>query len=375
MADSPYFKLAEALDANRIGIPKKDGEFYPSFLEYLELLFTPEEAEAAAQLGVGAPFTKSQDVAEKMGRPIEEVQGLLDAATTKGVIIGGGGSYTLPIMALVVNYHQLREEIGQDDIQAGELYQQFFIKDGFYRFYQSGAEGTPQRRAIPVNEAVEGEQKVLSHEEITHVLDNVKGGFMALVPCPCRTRTEKLGIRECKDQNPVASCLFIGNTARAAVHQGFGREVSREQADKYIEEVREMRLVVMVNNHKGYDDGLLCFCCECCCSTSRGITRWDNPRAFARSDFVARVSEECIACGNCVDRCMFQAISLPEDADMAAIDEDKCMGCGVCTVTCSSESLKLYRLEREPIFETAEELTAKVTRENRHAGQSNPRPE
>ena len=373
MAESPYFQLAEALDTNFQGIPKKDGEFSPSFLEYLELLFSPEEAEVASYLGVVPLFTASKDIAQKMGKPIEQVQEPLDALTDRKVILGGGGAYTLPPMQLVVNYHQLREKLGGDDIKAGELYQEFFIKDGFYRFYESGAEGTPLRRAIPVNEAVEGEQQVLSYEEIDHVLDNVKDGFLALGPCPCRTRTEKMGIRECKDTNPVASCLFIGNTARAVVHQGIGKQVTRQQADKYVEEVREMPLVVMVNNHKDYDDGLLCFCCGCCCSVSRGITRWDNPRALARSHFVARVSDECIACGTCVDRCIFSAFSLPEDADQAVIDEEKCMGCGVCTVTCQSESLKLYRLEREPIFESGAELTAKVTKENLEAGQTNPR--
>jgi ferredoxin len=375
MAESPYVQLARALDTNFQGIPKRDGEYSSAFLEYLELLFTPEEAEVASCLGVGAPFTTSQEVAEKTGRLLEEVQKPLDALTERKVIIGGGGAYTLPIMGLVVNYHQLREKLGGDDIKAGELYQEFFIRDGFYRFYESGAEGTPLRRAIPVNEAVEGEQKVLSHEELDHVLDNALDGFMALVPCPCRTRTDKLGIRECKDENPVASCLFIGNTARGAVHQGIGKPIDREQADQYVAEVRELPLVTMVNNHKDFDDGIICFCCGCCCSISRGITRWDNPRALARSDFVARVSDECIACGICEDRCIFGAIALPEDADQAVVDEEKCMGCGVCTVTCSSESLKLYRLEREPIFEDGMELTAKVTAENVAAGQSNPRSE
>ena len=375
MAGSSYIKLAETLDTNLQGIPKTEGEFSKAFLEYLELLFTPEEAEAASHLNVGAPLVSAQDVALKMGCPTEEVHQLLDGLATNHVIVGGGGSYTLPDMKLVVNYHQLREELGKDDIQAGELYQQFFIKDGFYRFYESSAAGTPMRRAIPVEQSVASEQKVLSHEEIDSVLDNVNGGFMALVPCPCRVRTEKLGIRECKENNAVASCLFVGNMARGAVDWGLGREVSKGQAKKYIEETRELGLVMMVNNHHDFTDGIICFCCECCCSVTRGLTRWDNPQALARSDFVARASEECIACGNCVDRCMFNAISLPEDADAALVDENRCMGCGVCTVTCSSDSLRLYRLEREPIFESEAVLMGKVAEENRAAGQCRPRPE
>jgi len=55
---------------------------------------------------------------------------------------------------------------------------------------------------------------------------------------------------------------------------------------------------------------------------------------------------------------------------MAVVDETRCMGCGVCTVTCSSESLKLYRLEREPIFESEDIMMEKVARENLAAGQT-----
>jgi Pyruvate/2-oxoacid:ferredoxin oxidoreductase delta subunit len=369
MAQSPFVRLAETLDTDALGVPKRDGGFSPAFLEYLRLLFTAEEAEAASRLNVGLPLRSVQEVAEEMGRPAEEVQKLLDGLVSKRVILGAGGSYVLPDMKLVVNYHQLREETGKDDIDAGELYQKFFIEDGFYRFYQSSAAGTPMRRAIPIGESIADQQKVLSHEEIDSVLDGVEEGSMALVPCPCRVRTEKLGIRECKDEHPVASCLFIGNLARGAVGFGWGKQISPEDAKKYVEETREMGLVMMVNNHLGFDDGIICFCCGCCCSTSRGITRWDNPQAFARSDFVARVSDECITCGNCVDACMFNAISLEEDAEMAVVDETRCMGCGVCTVTCSSESLKLYRLEREPIFESEDVLMEEVARENLAAGQ------
>jgi ferredoxin len=195
---------------------------------------------------------------------------------------------------------------------------------------------------------------------------------IALVPCPCRNRTERLGIRECKDNNPVGNCLFIGMPAMLFIGRGEGKQVSLTEAKKYAAEMREMGLVVMTDNAASMKNGVICFCCGCCCSITRGLTRWDNPHAFARSNFVARVHEECAACGTCVDRCFFKAISLPDGAEAAEVDGNRCMGCGVCTVTCPTGAMRLERLEREPIYGSSSELYAKVAAENEAAGQKRP---
>jgi ferredoxin len=195
-----------------------------------------------------------------------------------------------------------------------------------------------------------------------------------LAPCPCRNRTDKMGIRECKDKFPVASCLFLGMPAvMMAGTLGTAKQVSREEARKYLEEMRETGLVMMTDNTREMKDGVICLCCGCCCSVARHYTKWNYPDAgFARSDFVARASDECIACGTCVDRCMFDAISLEDGEEIVRIDEDKCMGCGVCTVTCPTEALRLDRLERESIYSTLQEMLGKGAAENEAAGQKRP---
>ncbi len=373
MQDSVYTKLAERLDMNITGAPKKGADFSPTFLEYLELLFTPEEAEVAALLSVAPNFLAAEEVAEMAGRAAEEVEPILVSLAGKGVIISVGGQYTLPPVPFVVNYHQVSDETTEDSIKAGELYQDFFIKDGFSQFYESSAMGTPHRRAVPVDQSIASGQQVLSHEEIDSFLDKANMGAFALVPCPCRNRTERLGIRECKDKFPVtASCLLIGAPAMMTIQRDEGKKATREEVDQYLKESREMGLVMMTDNAAEMKNGVVCLCCGCCCSITRGLIKWNNPNAFARSDFVARVSDECAACGECVDRCMFGAISVDEADDKAQIDEDKCMGCGVCTVVCPTEALRLERLERDHIYATARELYSKVAAENEEAGQKRP---
>jgi len=276
------------------------------------------------------------------------------------------------VIPLVVNLHQFRQTVDEHTLEAAKLYQDFFIKDGFYRYYESSAKGTPMRRAVPVEQSISSEQVVLSHEELDTFLDQANMGTLALVPCPCRNRTERMGTRECKDKYPVGSCIFTGMPAMLFVGRGEGKQVTREEAKQYAKEMRELGLVVMTDNAVKMKDGVICFCCGCCCSITRGLTRWDNPKAFARSNFVARVGDDCAACGTCVDRCFFKAISVPDDADKAQVDENRCMGCGVCTVTCTTGALRLERLEREPIFTSSGEMHSKVAAENEAAGQKRP---
>jgi ferredoxin len=372
MGKSSHVRLAEKLDMNMTGAPKKGDDFSPAFLKYLEILFTPEEAEVASHLSVDPKRLTAEDVAASSGRPVDEIDKALAQLVEKGVVLGFGGQYVLPVTPLLVNYHPFRDTEDEDTLKAADLYQEYYIKDGFYKFYESSAAGTPHRRAVPVDQSIAGGQQVLSHEAIDHYLDQANMGAYALRPCPCRNRTEKMGIRECKDKFPVASCLFVGMPAMLMASQPAGRQVTREEAKKYLEESRENGLVMMADNAEEMKDGVICLCCGCCCSITRGLIKWDNPSAFARSDFVAKVNDECVACGTCVDRCLFEAISIDEDTDKAEIDEDKCMGCGACTVTCPSEALFLERLEREPIYATSSELRKKVAVENEAAGQKRP---
>ncbi|RJP18708.1 MAG: 4Fe-4S dicluster domain-containing protein [Candidatus Abyssobacteria bacterium SURF_5] len=372
MQQSPYKRLAERIDMNLNGAPKKDGDFSPAFLKYLELLFTPEEAVVASRLSVDPHMKSADEVALELGRTGEEVEHILSGLVEKGVVLGFGGQYMLPVVPLVVNVHQFRETVTKDTLEAGKLYQDFFIKDGFYKFYESSAAGTPLRRAIPVEQSIDTGQEVLSHEDLAMFLDHANMDAIALVPCPCRTRTERLGIRECKENNPVGHCFFIGMPAMLFVGRGEGKLITREEAKKYAADMREKGLVVMTDNAASMENGVICFCCGCCCSITRGLTRWDNPHAFARSNFVARVHEECAACGTCVDRCFFKAISVPDGADAAEVDPSRCMGCGVCTVTCPTGALRLERLEREPIFVSTAQLYSRVAAENEAAGQKRP---
>ena len=50
------------------------------------------------------------------------------------------------------------------------------------------------------------------------------------------------------------------------------------------------------------------------------------------------ISNDCIACGTCIDECPAGAISA---GDIYSIDPDTCTECGTCADVCPNEAISL----------------------------------
>lgn len=59
-------------------------------------------------------------------------------------------------------------------------------------------------------------------------------------------------------------------------------------------------------------------------------------------------AENCIGCGECVDHCSQQALSLIDDR--AAIDAQKCIGCGECILICANKAIEIAWDQEVPSF-------------------------
>lgn len=280
---------------------------------------------------------------------------------------GAGGilnipMYALPVWPSLLNIQQFYPDMAEDDLKAGELYQQFFIKDGYFRHYEGSEQGTPTWRTIPVRRSLRSGQKILDTEEAHAIIDAALE--LALVPCPCRTRTEKLGVRECKDNNPVANCIMLGLSALMFEAQGLGNPVTRDQAKKNLDEMQDLGLVATTENFQDINHAVICLCCECCCSMIRGRTRWGNPDAVLPSNFVPNNNDDCVFCGKCAERCPVEAITVNKESKTLAVDENKCLGCGVCTYACKKQALRLERVERSEPCTDARDMYDTIFAEN-----------
>lgn len=363
---SAYMNIAQNLeDQDPHTTPKnEDGSFHEAFISYLKLTYTPEEAEIVQYLNHGAAFSTVQEVADSSGNDLEYVERILSEVHAKNAIVGFGKLYSMPPIPVLININHFYQDMKPGDVEAARLYQEFFIKGGFYKYYEASKRGTSMARVIPINRAIEANQEVLSAEEAHDYILNHSADELALVPCPCRTRTEKLGIRECKDKFPIGACIMMGPAAIHFESLDLGKRVSKQQAISYFDEMQEHGLIGQTIN-ANYGDMLICLCCGCCCSQVRGRTRWENPDALSPSNFVPKPDEDCVGCETCVDRCILEALAMDENTGVIQVDIDKCIGCGICTLKCPQESLKLYRHKRTTPFETSQELMEIVSVENR----------
>lgn len=66
----------------------------------------------------------------------------------------------------------------------------------------------------------------------------------------------------------------------------------------------------------------------CIFAVHNNLTK-DNTMAYV-------ISDDCIACGTCIDECPSEAIS---EGDKYSINPDLCVDCGTCAGVCPSEAI------------------------------------
>ena len=197
----------------------------------------------------------------------------------------------------------------------------------------------PFMRVIPVGESLDaGKAKILTFENMIEIVDTAKK--IAVTNCTCR-----LSMKKC--DAPVEVCLQIDRGADYAIERGSGREISKEEAHKIIQNCAEAGLIHVTMNKAGLGH-FICNCCGCCCESfsmliSHGVTLCDPSRYQPDVD-----EEACTLCGACVERCVFNAIST-DAGEVAMVDIEKCMGCGQCAIVCPEEAISMKEI-KEPSF-------------------------
>ncbi len=300
----PYEVILEKMREYPNDIPIIDGKISEAFREYIKLLFTPEEAEIAQFLEV-KPLSVSQ-IARRIGKDRKEIKRILEEMTEKGAIQDiGGYSYFIAVAHLFnigFKYSKALERLGK---KGAELYQQFFVKEKYYKRYESSDGGTPLTRIIPIDKSVDHHSEISNAEEIHGIIETCILPIV-ITDCPCRNRLEILGIRECKDKYPIhESCFQLGLFGKYFIRRGEGRELSREEAHQLIDKYAELGLVFTTENMKNPNHVVVCCCCDCCCSLLRGMTRFEEKNEYctAKSNYISQVNQDlCKGCGLCMMR-------------------------------------------------------------------------
>ncbi len=303
-------------------------------------LFRMIADEEEARIMLATPGTAEQ-LAEKLGCGVEDLQPKLDLLYRKGLLFKSGKPEgTIYRMCRdITQFHDasiLWEGVTREYLDLWGRQTREELPD--YINMVSTILPKPLTRVVPVNQPVEARQSILAFEDVESMVKDA--GRLAVVDCTCRKVDGKCG-------KPLEVCLQLGRAAEYTIDRGSGREVSAEEAMEIIRKCEEAGLVHVTMN-KAYGSRIICNCCNDCC-VAFGLPI-DPGKIVDPSRFLAVVDEEaCSGCGTCLDRCSFGAVSLEEkdSEEVSVVAAEKCMGCGLCQVTCPEEAISMQAVREE----------------------------
>lgn len=337
MNNNPYKKLAVRLDEVPNGYPATEDGVE---LKLLEWLFTEEEATLAAELRL----TKETPVqiAERIGGDANQIRKLLRGMAKKGLVTAGRTEDGLGfgLMPFAVGIYEM--QFARIDQEMAELFEDYYFKN----FGKLLNIEPYVHRVVPINENVRVDMEIQPYESATEIVNRMKS--WGVVDCLCRIQQEMVG-DPC--DHPKDVCMVLNEVSGVFDHSPVIRSLTKEEAMATLKKASNAGLVHSVSNSK---EGLwyICNCCTCSCGILRGMKDLGMANVVARSAFVLNVDEDlCMACGDCVEKCQFDALELEF---VARVDKVRCVGCGACVAVCPENALTLVRRPEDeimPIYE------------------------
>ena len=186
-------------------------------------------------------------------------------------------------------------------------------------------------KVIPISESFNTKQWVLPTEQVMEILRNAKS--VAVQNCICRAHYERC-------DNPLEVCFLLNDVGNKFVIKGEARYVDLKEAAKILKKANESGLVHLSLYMPDHEIFALCSCCPCCCHDLQIVKFFEQKDLMVRSEYVAVTTlEDCIHCGECVERCFFDA-RIFQDEKMEYFAE-ACLGCGLCVTVCPVEATSM----------------------------------
>jgi Pyruvate/2-oxoacid:ferredoxin oxidoreductase delta subunit/predicted transcriptional regulator len=298
-----------------------------------------DESEARLLLAASPPATK-EELAQKSGLPVDEIERMIDPLFRKGLLFKSKKTDG-------VRYYRARHLLQLHDSTAVatdpsremmDLWKRFMAEE-WADFSRKFEEKLPNSvmRVIPVNVSVDLNTQILAFEDVTQLIESARS--IAVTRCSCRAIDGACG-------KSLEVCLQIDRAADYAIERGTGRSLTKEEAINLLKMCEEEGLIHVAENKKALGH-VICNCCNDCCINWPSV-RSDRGKFAAPSRFRAWVDPgECIGCELCLERCFFDAMRMEEEGDLAAVDAEGCMGCGLCQVVCPTDAILMQEARSE----------------------------
>ena len=330
--------MADHLSSLGMGYPPSE-----DLEEILRANFNPTEAEVAMALPtrvIPLQPTAIDDIMEAVRIPREELKGILEGLSQRGLLFSGktkDGKKGYALQQVGFGFPQAFFWKGEDTPHArnmAALVVKYFNRNVNREAY--GPAETKPFRYIPVGETIEFDiQAVYPYHMMEHVIQ--QANVIAVAHCPCRM-TAYLRGRGC--EHPTEVCIKFNDLAEYVIERGLAREITKEEALKIIKGSEEAGLVHFVDNAIA-DIKHNCNCCGCACWSVGSIKRRKIPRDIIMATYFIRETDDdaCTGCGECVQVCPVDALTM--EGDFPTVDEEWCIGCGVCVSKCPATAAQL----------------------------------
>lgn len=330
MENSAYQRLAQRLDELPNGFPPApDG----AELRLLASIYTPEEAELAASLRLTLEIP--EQLAERLGGDARELRDRLKSMAKRGLINAGRaeGGVGYGLLPFVVGVYEM--QVARLDEEMARRFEEYYHQ----AFGTVLAVQPAVHRVIPVGQSLKVGTEIQPYESATEIVRGAQA--WGVLDCICRKQKALIG-DPCS--HPLDVCMAFSQRPGAFDHSSVVRALTMEEALHTLDRAAKAGLVHSVNNSQ-QDIGYICNCCTCACGILRGIAELGILNAVASSAFINTVDEDlCVACGDCLEGCQFNALHLDT---VMTVDALRCVGCGVCVPLCPEEALFLVRRSGE----------------------------
>ena len=282
----------------------------------LSILCTDEMAELALKMGKRKPRTL-EDMVKLTGKDKAYVEEMLQKLAVNGVIEYNWENpkhekqYVLPMFVPgSAEFANMNEDILTEHPEMGRFFERMsrVPLEKITHMVPPGGAGIGMH-VIPVEKAIQMENQSVSVEHISHWLDKYEGKYAAS-PCSCR-RSRKTFDEGCAD-DPEGWCIAVGDMADYVVETNKGgRYITRDEVMEILKQAEENGFVHQITNIDGENKIFaICNCNVNVCYALRTSQLFNTPN-MSRSAYVAHVkTENCVACGRCVEYCPAGAVKL-----------------------------------------------------------------
>ncbi len=324
-----YGELAKTFDGLGIGFPKgKMG----SEKAVLKKFFSEEEA--VWFMDMDRCYMTASSYAQKNGLSPEEAEKRLEHMACKGLVFRRRRPEK-------TEYKQYPFMMGLIEFQTHNDDRSWALPLGIWMytstFGESMTHSKPLYRTVPFDQDFSDGSLVLPYDNINELLD--RHTLFSVMPCLCRTIFQMKPGNKC--HHPINTCIMTDDYASFIIENGWGKEITRQEAyDILIAGKDDGRVMNVVNSKEGEN---ICSCCACGCGLFYLKAKYPGPGAHYWNNYYAVYDpNKCVSCGRCDGICPMHALKKSKKGERT-LDTSLCLGCGACTSKCGTGALTLMR--------------------------------